>query len=350
MYSRAKKNHQAGFSLIELLIAMSTMVIITGAAFALIQGSLKFTTTTFHLTDAQQSLRAGQEFINRDLTTAGDGLKSIGIIQVPLGFATNYLTLAPVMIAGQPNLSIITSDDDVPGTTAVPQASPVGVTVRDKTDRMTLLMQDTSFPTVSLLPGNITFVGPDTRIVVPDATRFRAGEIYAITAGNSAAFGIISTINNGTNTLTLTNGDVFGLNQTAAGTPINTVSQGGTVATTIVRIQIIHYFVNSNKLLIRRVFGVFNQAFVDSVIAEHVINLQFRYLTNVVDLNGFVPQPTTQITAATQQFVRQVETSITTETVRPVNPTNGPNAGHQTISSTTSASVRNMQFRQALSP
>jgi pilin/secretion family protein with methylation motif len=350
MYSTAKKNHQAGFSLMELLIAMSTMVIITGAAFALIQGSLKFTTTTFHLTDAQQSLRASQEFINRDLTTAGDGLKSIGIIQVPSGFATNYLMLSPVMVSGKPNLSIINSDDNVPGTTAVPQASPVGVTVRNGTDRMTLLMQDTTFPTVSLLAGKITFPGSDTRIVVPDATKFRAGEIYAITAGNSAAFGIISTINNGTNTLTLTNGDALGLNQNTAGTPIYAVSQGGAAATTIVRIQIIHYFVNSNRLLIRRVFGVFNQAFVDAVIAEHVTDLQFRYLTNVVDPNGFVPQPTTQITAANQQFVRQVETSITTETVRPVNPTNGPNGGYQTISSTTSSSVRNMQFRQALSP
>ena len=351
MCSTAKNNHQAGFSLVELLIAMAIMVIVTGAAFALIHSSLKFTTATFHITDAQQNLRTAQEFINRDLTTAGDGLKSIGKIQLPLGFAANYLTLSPVLVSGQPNLAIVNSDDDVPGTTAVPQASPA-VTVRDKTDRLTLMMQDTTFPSVSLAVGKITFVGSDTKIVVPDATKFRVGEIYAVVS-TDAAFGVISSINNGTNTLTLTNGDVYGLNQTAAGTPIYAVSQGGAIATTIMRIQIIHYFVDSNKLLIRRIFGVSNLGFIDSVIAEHVTNLQFRYFTNLSDANGFVRQPVTQIGLSEQSAVRQVETTITTETVRAVNTTNNANntnGGRQTISSTTSAGIRNMQFRQALSP
>jgi prepilin-type N-terminal cleavage/methylation domain-containing protein len=348
MCSTEKNNHQAGFSLVELLISMAIMVIITGAAFALIQGSLKFTTATFNMTDAQQNLRTAQEFINRDLTTAGDGLKSIGGIQVPLGFVSNYLTLSPVLVSGQPNLAIVTSDDDVVGTTAVPQSSPA-VTVRDKTDRLTLLMQDTTFPSVSLAIGKITFVGSDTKIVVPDATKFRVGEIYAVVSTN-AAFGIISSINNGTNTLTLTNGDVYGLNQTAAGTPINDVSKGGTIATTIMRIQIIHYFVDSAKHLIRRTFGVSNFAFVDSVIAEHVTDLQFRYLTNLPDANGFVSQPVTRITLLEQSAVRQVETTITTESVRAINPTNSANGGRQTISSTTRAGIRNMQFRQAQGP
>jgi prepilin-type N-terminal cleavage/methylation domain-containing protein len=350
MCSTVKNDHQAGFSLMELLIAMAIMVLITGAAFALIQGSLKFTTATFNMTDAQQNLRTAQEFINRDLTTSGDGLKSIGTIQVPLGFVTNYLTLAPVLVSGQPNLAIVTTDDDVAGTTAVPQASPA-VTVRDKTDRLTLLMQDTTFPTVSLAVGKITFVGSDTKIVVPDATKFRAGEIYAVTSQNSAAFGVISSINNGTNTLTLTNGDVYGLNQTAAGTPIYAVSQGGAAATTIMRIQIIHYFVDSNKHLVRRTFGVSNFAFIDSVIAEHVTDLQFRYLTNLPDANGFVQQPVKRISSLLEQSaVRQVETTITTESTRAVNPTISANGGRQTISSTTRAGIRNMQFRQAQGP
>lgn len=350
MCPTAKNKHQGGFSLLELLIAMATMVIISGAAFALIHGSLKFTTSTFHMTDAQENLRTAHEFINRDLTTAGDGLNGIGIINLPLGFVTNYLTRAPVLNAGVPNLAIVNSDNDVPGTTPVPQTSPA-VNVLDRQDRLTLLMQDTTFPSVTLAAGRITFVGTDTRIVVPDSTLFRVGEIYAVTSGNSAAFGIISSINTATNTLTLTTGDVYGLNQTGVSSPIGLVSVGGTVATSIMRIQIIHYFVDSTGLLIRRTFGEPNFPFIDSVIAEHVTSLQFRYLTNLPDANGFVRQPNSVISSLLEQSaVRQVETSISTETARAVNATNANNTGRQTVSSTTRASIRNMQFREAQSP
>ena len=361
MYSKAKTNRQAGYSIVELLIAMGTMVIITGAAFGLMHSSLKFATATFHMTDAEQSLRTAHELINRDLTTAGDGLKGLGTIQVPVGFVTNYLTQSPVVILGQPNyvnMAIVTSDDNVPGSTTVPQPSPSpAANVFDKSDRLTLLTQDTGFlPTVSLLAGTITSSGSNTNIVVPSAqtSRFRVGEIYAITTQNSAAFGVISTINAGTNTLTLTNGDVYGLNQTGAGTPIYSVSHdslGGPVSTTLMRIQIIHYYLNSNKLLVRRVFGVSNAGYIDSVIAEHVLNVQFRYFTNLTDPNGFIQQPVRQLSTSTQQLaVRQVETTVTTETVKAINTANSNNNGRQTMASTTMTSVRNMQFRQALSP
>lgn len=344
--------------MIELLIAMATMIIVTGAAFALIQGSLKFTTATFHMTDAEQSMRTAHELINRDLTTAGDGLKGIGQIPIPPTFSTNYLTQTPVLCPN-PNsayvcMAIVTSDDNIAGTTAVLQTSPA-VNVLASTDRLTVLAQDSNFsPAVSLLAGKITFSGTNTNIAVTatDINRFHVGEIYAIVAQNSAAFGVISSINTGTNTLTLTNGDAYGINQTGVGTPIATVTQAGTIPSSIVRIQIIHYFLNSNKLLIRRVFGVTNAGFIDSVIAEHVTNLQFRYLTNTVDANGFVPQPTRALTTSTQQAaVREVETTIGVETVKALNTTNNSNnvnAGRQTINTTTMSSVRNLQFRKAL--
>ena len=47
---------------------------------------------------------------------------------------------------------------------------------------------------------------------------------------------------------------------------------------------------------------------------------------------------------------REVETTIKVETVHAVNPTTNTSSGKQTISTTTAASVRNLQFRQALSP
>jgi Tfp pilus assembly protein PilV len=354
MCPNRKLNRQAGFSMMELLISMATMTIITGAAFALIGGSLKFTNATYHVTDAEQTLRTAHEIINRDLTTAGNGLKGVGMINVPRGFVTNYLTLTADS-ADPNNLALVVSDDNVPGTTAVRQSSPAA-NVLAKSDRLTMLTQDTSFNNgnaVSLFAGQITVSGSNTNIAV-GATNiglFQVGEIYAITSQN-LAFGVITSINNTTNTLIMSNGDVYGINQTGASAPISTVSAVvsgvSTQAASLKRMQIIHYYVNANNLLIRRVFGVKGVGFVDNPIAEHVTNLQFRYLLNKTDPNGFVPQPVRQVDPADRLTVCEVETTIAVETVRAVNVVTNSDNGHQKISSTTATTVRNLQFRKAL--
>ena len=96
----------------------------------------------------------------------------------------------------------------------------------------------------------------------------------------------------------------------------------------------------------------------DSIIAEHVVNLQFRYLLNKTDPNGFVPQPVRQVAPADQLTVREVEATIAVETVRAVNAVTNSNSpssmcgasanGKQTICTTTATTVRNLQFRKAL--
>ncbi len=355
MNPNRKLNRQHGFSMIELMISLATMTIVVGAAFSLIGSSIKFSSATYNLTDSEQGLRTAHEVINRDLTTAGDGLKGIGTIQVPKAFVQNYLTQTPVVISSSPNyvnMALVTSDDNIPANTAVAQATPAA-NVLTGTDRLTLLTQDNvGFPQpVTVLAGKITQASPNTSIVVAatDIGKFQAGEVYALVAQNSAAFFVISSVNSSTNTLTVTNGDTYSINQTGSGTPINVVSSNGTLPSTIMRIQLIHYFVNANNLLIRRVFGVKGTTFVDNVIAEHVTNLQFRYLVNLVDANGFVPQPVRQLSTSQQQLaVREVETTIAVETLRAVNAVTANNTGKQVISSTTATTVRNLQFRQAL--
>jgi hypothetical protein len=355
MYPNRKINRHDGFSMIELMISMATITIVVGAAFSLIGSSIKFSSATYLMTDSEQGLRTANEVINRDLTTAGDGLRGIGTIQVPKAFVQNYLTQTPVVDPSNPNyvnLALVTSDDAVPANTAVPQASPAA-TLQTNSDRITLLTQDyTSFPQpVTVLAGKITVSGSNTNIVVPstDIGKFQAGEMYALLAQNSAAFFVISSVSSSTNTLIVSNGDTYAINQTGTGTPINVVSSAGTAPSTIVRIQIIQYFVNSNNLLVRRVFGVTGSAFADSVIAEHVTNLQFRYLVDLTDANGFVPQPVRQLSTSQQQLaVREVEATIAIESLRAINAANANYNGKQVISSTTATTVRNLQFRQAL--
>ncbi len=366
MCPNRKLNRQAGFSMMELMISLATMTIVTGCAFALIGGSIKYTHATFHLTDAEQTLRTAHEIINRDLTTAGNGLRGVSMIKLPKAFVANYLTLAPDPTdPNYVNLALVVSDDNVPTNTAVPQSNPAA-TVLGGSDRITMLTQDTTFNNgnaVSLFAGQITVSGSNTNLAVGAANigLFQAGEIYAVNTQNGMAFGVISSVNTTTNTLVMTNGDVLGLNETSSTAPIYTVAGlalGSSTAASIIRMQIIHYYVKANNLLVRRVFGVKGAAFADSVIAEHVTNLQFRYLLNKTDPNGFVPQPVGQVAAADQLTVREVETTIAVETVRAVNvvtnsnsPTVGCGAspnGKQSICTTTATTVRNLQFRKAL--
>ena len=355
---------QAGYSMVELMVAMGVMLVISAASFALIGSSLKFANATYHVTDAQEGLRAAHEVVNRDLITAGDGLRGIGTIQVPKTFVQNYLTRTPVDDPSAPNyvnLSVVISDDVVPAGTAVPQSSPA-VNVLTGTDRITMLVREHDFNSgggVPLLAGKITVSGSSTNLNVTTSANvglFQVGEIYAIVSQNSAAFGVVTAINTTTKIVTMTNGDSFGLNQTGAGTPIHTVSAVvsgvSTQNTTILRLKMIHYYVNANNLLIRRAFGVPGAGFVDSVVTEHVTAFQFRYFVNLTDPNGFVQQPKADLATSQEQIaLRQVETTIGVETVRAVNAiTNSNPTGKQTISTTTSTTVRNLQFRTALSP
>jgi Tfp pilus assembly protein PilW len=354
MCPNRKLKRQAGFSMMELMISLTTMTIVTGCAFALIGGSIKFTNTTYHMTDAEQTLRTAHEIIHRDLTTAGNGLRGVSAIKVPRAFVINYLTLA-ADVADPNNLALVVSDDNVPASTAVAQSSPAA-TVLGGSDRITMLSQDTSFNngnTVSLAASQITVSGSNTNIAVgaTNVGLFQAGEIYAVNTQVGMAFGVITSINTTTNTLIMTNGDVYGLNQTSSTAPIYQVAglaSGPSTPGSLMRMQIIHYYVNANNLLIRRVFGVRGVGFVDSVIAEHVVNLQFRYMLNKTDPNGFVYQPVTQVALADQTTVREVETTLAVETVRAVNVVTNSDNGHQRISTTTATTVRNLQFRKAL--
>ena len=65
---------EAGFSLVELLIAMVVTLIVTGAVFGLMMGGQTAFRREPDLTDRQQNIRMAMDIIQRDITTAGMGL------------------------------------------------------------------------------------------------------------------------------------------------------------------------------------------------------------------------------------------------------------------------------------
>ncbi|HEV7681548.1 MAG TPA: type II secretion system protein [Pyrinomonadaceae bacterium] len=366
MTNHSHKKRQDGFSMLELLIVLAMMIVVTGAALGLIRDSMKTSRAALELTDAQQSARTAHEYIVRDLLNSGDGLNSLNNIRVPQNFVTNYLTRNPVTNPATPGfvtLGLITADNNVPASTVVLGTAPT-VSVRSApylTDRITILQMERSrveqydsgapeiFIPITLAAGSLTPADGVAQISPADINRFSVGEIYFITSAVGGIFATVTDrqgVGSSTPTVIFGAGDVFGLNSLGAGGQLDVITAGATLPISICRMKAIHYYINSNGLLMRRVFGVRKFGFSESVIAEHVVSLQFRYFLNLRDANGDIIQPTAQLATAQEQVeTRQVEVTLTVETPHALQ-----NGQRQTISMTTSASVRNMQFRQSLQP
>ena len=360
----SRPNNQAGFSILEMIIAVTLMVIMTGAIASLMRSSVSISNATYELTDAQEGLRSAQEFINRDLVSAGDGLKTMTYIPVTTTFVQKYLSLNPVpdpaMPAGVTNLGILTTDNDVPVDTIVYGLDPGVPTnplvkVRSTpllTDRQTILAIDSNFVPISLAATAIDSTGTTITIADADRSRFTAGEVYFLTSSVGGTFGTVTSVTDITganSTLTFAagsaSGDKFGLNVTGAGGRINTISAGGTLPTTLQRMKIIHYYIDTTGRLMRRVFGVRGSGFREAAVADHVTSVQFVY-TLGPDSAGNVVQPVNRLSSLDQQIaVRQVDVRVNVETPHALE-----NRFQPELTSITSTSVRNMQFRQALQP
>lgn len=345
---------EAGFSLVELMIAMGIMVALSAIAMTFMADSIKISTVTNELTEAQQNLRTAQDFISRDLVAVGDGMEDIKAPRMTKTFLNGYLTKAPAADANSTLgvLGVVTSDDQVPVGTTVPiPGTSNTITLMGLSDRLTIMKADPDFnggATISLPPGSVTNTGQT--VTLPTGTnmnQFTIGDIYFFTSGAGSAFGAVTAVNAPSRILSFSTGDRYGINQAATNSPISVVVGGGTKASSMMRMLIISYFIDNTGLLTRRVFGVGGGAGVaDIVVAEHIANIQFRYFLDQSDANGNVVAPVTKLATETDQGdVRQVEMTVTAETAHAVVKNN-----KSQISMTGSMSVRGMQFNQHLQP
>jgi prepilin-type N-terminal cleavage/methylation domain-containing protein len=350
MRTDVRREGQAGFSLFEMMIAMAVLLIVVAAILSQVKSVFQTSNAAYELTDAQQGLRIAQEYINRDLVTTGDGLRGINNIRLPAGFVRTYITTNPVTNPNDPDyvtLPVVISDDNVAAGTAVAGANPA-VNLMPGTDRITFLMIDQNFAPLPLPSNAINSSGANVSVTQQQLTdgNFRTGEIYFITSQYGATFGSVTNVTGGNGNspnLVFASSDPYGLNQPSANSGnIAYVSRGPNynqaVPTSLMRMQMLQYFVNADGVLVRRAFGVGGAAFTDSTVAENVTDLQFRYFLKDT------AQPVNQLSTATQQTaLRQVEVSVSIRTAHPV-----VNGRRPVVSATTSTSVRNLQFREAL--
>jgi hypothetical protein len=365
MRPSSRPHKQAGFSVVEMVIATTVMLIISAAVVTLLRSSMSISSATYGLTEGQENLRVAHEFISRDLTSAGDGLKSMTHIPIEETFVKNYLTRNPIVDPAMPttptkvtNLGILTTDNDVPAGTVVKGPDPgvatvPVVTVRSSpvlTDRHTILQIDYAFAPISLAPNKINTTGTDITISDVDYPRFTTGEIYFLTSSRGGTFGRLTSKTdtsgvNSTLTFATGNADKLGINVSGNNNRFKTISNSGALPTSLQRMRMIHYYIDSTGRLMRRVFGVKGVGYRESAIAENVVSVQYLYFLGPDD-NGVVPPPVNRLSDLTQQIgVRQVEVTITVETPQGLQKGVKPQ-----LKSSVVTSVRNMQFRQALQP
>jgi hypothetical protein len=97
--SRSKRT-RAGFTLVELMIAAVISMIIAGAVLTSYVQFQRGMETQRFLSEIQQNIRVGLEFISRDLSMAGYGFKDINPVHIPLWINWAYLPENPYIEDG----------------------------------------------------------------------------------------------------------------------------------------------------------------------------------------------------------------------------------------------------------
>ena len=263
-----------GFSLIELMVAISILVVVVAVATGVLVQAQRVTTGVALEANLQQNLRAGMHFIVRDLMQTGDGIPEAGIsIPNTAGgvsainrpgtaaiFPNTYVVLPPV-IPGSQLGSIVTTTNSTTGANlaggfnadiinmlyadnslassaggaAAPLLTSAPVTQPPPAAPVCAGAISPTGLTVVLDPGCFTMPGQPTPISVGNLILFHNANGTALEYVTNVAGQVI----------TFAAGDPAGLNQT--GSPNGTVANlaAAVTPTTISRVWMVTYYVDS---------------------------------------------------------------------------------------------------------
>jgi prepilin-type N-terminal cleavage/methylation domain-containing protein len=299
---------QTGFSLIELLVAITLTLVVMAAIMSAFADASHATEAVTLMADTQQNLRAGLNYMIRDITQAGNGIPPGGITIPNSGGSspTSSVTRPGPFTAPATSFGTFpTSWTVLPAVTTGYQAGPTTTTSGVGTDMITVLYADNSlvdanghwlneFPIAGSSgtagcaatnpnpdpQGTIVTSGTTTTITFDSTcmiinngnTGLAVGDLIMLqnnnttgsasmtasdasvdnsTAGNVALLWI-SSINRTANSITFSSGDPFGLNASGAayGTIVKIQSPAGSgtyPATTATRVWMVTYYIDNSN-------------------------------------------------------------------------------------------------------
>jgi prepilin-type N-terminal cleavage/methylation domain-containing protein len=255
-----RRNGEAGFSLIELLISITLFATVTAAVYGIMSIAGKDRFTTNQRVQIMQGARNALNAVGRDAMNAGYNLPNTVSARIPddalntiIGLPADTGTVAdlvPPVLAGpritSNNLSILTN-------------SPNGL----KTDQVSFLFQDLTFYSGKAVPvtsvtaaSNLITIdtkGPDGVAATADDidnTIFTTNDIYLAWNNTTAALGTVTALT-GTTQLTFAANDPLKLNNpTGAGQLVSL-----TAPFSITRVTWATFRVLQDGTLVRTVYG-----------------------------------------------------------------------------------------------
>lgn len=279
-----------GFSLIELLVAMTITLIVVAGTLAMLDQAQRTSEGISLSSNTLQNLRAGMNFLTRDLVLAGQGLPTGGI-SIPNGSGT------PVNRPGPTALTFGAAPNFFTAIPVVTTGGGLGPNVLRQSDLITVMYADNSLtlnlnvindptgtpPCNGSIDPNGAFVTFDINCTplgaAPGQQNIQAGDLIMFSNAQGNALEVVTTIAG--QTLNFATGDPYSLNQRTD--PSGTMQQiqvppgsGNYPPTTATRISMVTYYLDNsdpaNPRLMRQVS--FNPAL---AVAEDIEDLQASY-------------------------------------------------------------------------
>src|SRR5258707_235382 len=140
-----------GFSLIEVMIATTIMLVVTAATLTTFKNAMDINDTASQLADANQNLRAGTNQLVRDLMMAGRIIAD-GAVPVPNG--TGALAInRPGPPGSALTFALLTEDDGALAMPSLTSGYHLGPTINgSNTDIVTILTVDEFMPSMQAVP------------------------------------------------------------------------------------------------------------------------------------------------------------------------------------------------------
>jgi len=289
----------AGFTLVELLIAMAILLVVMGGTLAALNDGYRAVESASSIIGLNNNLRIGVDLVVRDLIQVGQGMPTGRTVQVPNG--------AGALLIQRPHPQGIVLDRCIQwpaGTTVIPAVTPgpgCGPAINGApTDAVTTLAVDSALEGVPIwsfdLAGHTATVATAAQsaaagrdISAGGSDDVRVGDLMMFTKGSGSALVYVTAVD-GVQTITFGTGDPMNLNQFDAalnGTldDLATTAPVTANSSTVSRVRMITYYLDNTldpttPRLIRHMNWGDPTAAVNlrgQTVAFAIENLQFTY-------------------------------------------------------------------------
>lgn len=300
--NRARRSGTAGFSMVELLVAMGISTMVLGAATMAMQHANKLNETVLVVSGMNNSLRIGMDMVVRDLLQVGSGLPTSHAILIPSGVGSSRIKMP-----GPPGTTFANLATDVDINAVNPESGLGPVINGAPTDVLSVLTADNNFVNTPLVAITNTTIDvattdPATGLAINIATgpdRVLPGQLLMLEKGSANTLVEVTAVDTVNRRITFANGDSLNLNQTGAAAgnvaallatappdvlPAPPATQ--ILPTSATRIRMITYYLDNtdpnHPRLVRRINNGSATTFDNTsgvVVAMEIENLQFTFDT-----------------------------------------------------------------------